>query len=128
MHNLSSNQKYVHQNKKVKVHSDSKQNMGNIDFFQHNDFNVCHSSVQADNQLSPIYESILLHQQTEFNNRIKNIIKMKHNLAEIDLLKILHDLKCPISAYDTIVGWATRKDLAIRYDMTIMRPMQVSLQ
>ena len=32
---------------------------------------------------------------------------MKHNLAKIDLLKILHDLKCPISAYDTIVHWAT---------------------
>ena len=70
---------------------------------------------------------------------------MKHNLAKIDLLKILHDLKCPIAAYDTIVGWATRwnfnkvifdsssgykfkkrdhlhNDLATRYDMTNMRP------
>ena len=76
---------------------------------------------------------------------------MKHNLVEIDLLKILHDLKCPISAYVNIVGWATLwnsnkiifdsslnykfrksdqllKDLAIRYDMTNMKPMQVSLQ
>ena len=76
---------------------------------------------------------------------------MKDNLAKIDLLKILHDLICPISAYDTIVGWATcwnsnnviydsssnckfkkrdqlLKDLATRYDMTNMRPMQVSLQ
>ena len=66
-------------------------------------------------------------------------------------LKILHDLKCPISAYDTIVGWATRwnsnkvisdssssykfkkrdqllRDLAMRYDMTNMKPMQVNLQ
>ena len=32
---------------------------------------------------------------------------MKHNLAEIDLFKILHDLKFPISAYNTIVFWAT---------------------
>ena len=66
---------------------------------------------------------------------------MKHNLIEVDLLIILHDLKCLISAYDTIVGWATRwnsnnvifdsssnykfikydqllKDLATRYYMT----------
>ena len=146
MHNSSCNQIYEHQDKKIKVNSDS------IDFFQqHNDFNDSHSSVQADNQVSPIFESILLNQQTEFNNRIKNTIKMKHNLAEIDLLKILHDLKCPISAYDTIVGWATRwnsnkvifdssssykfkkrdqllRDLAMRYDMTNMKPMQVNLQ
>ena len=69
---------------------------------------------------------------------------MKHNLGEIDLLKILHDLKCPISAYDAIVGWATHwnsnnvifdsssnykfkkhdqllRDLATRYDMTNMK-------
>ena len=32
---------------------------------------------------------------------------MKYNLAEIDLLKILHDLKFAISAYDTILGWVT---------------------
>ena len=51
MHNSSSNQEYVHQDKTVKVNSDSKQNVGNIDFFQHNDFNDCHSSIQADNQL-----------------------------------------------------------------------------
>ena len=76
---------------------------------------------------------------------------MKHNLAEIVLLKILHDLKCPISAYDTIVGWATcwnsnnvifdsssncklkkrdqlLRDLAMRNNMTNMKPMQVNLQ
>ena len=51
MHNSLSNQEYVHQDKKVKVYSDSKPNMGNFDFFQHNDFNDCHCSVQADNQL-----------------------------------------------------------------------------
>ena len=107
MHNSSCNQEYVHQDNKVKVNSDSKQNVG-IFFIQHNDFNDCHSSVLAENQLSPIFESILMNQQTKFSNRIKNTIKMKHNLAEIDLLKILHDLKCPISAYDIIVGWATR--------------------
>ena len=149
--NSSNNHEYLHQDKKVKVNSDSKQNMENIDFFQNNNFQNCHTCVQVDNQLSPIFESILLNQQTEFNNRIKNTIKMKHNLAEIDLLKILHDLKCPISAYDTIIGWATRwnsnnvifdssssykfkkrnqllNDLATRYDMTNMKPMQVSLQ
>ena len=102
--NSSNNHEYVHQHKKVKVNSDSKQNMENIDFFQNNNFQNCHTFVQVDNQLSPIFESILLNRQTVFNNRIKNTIKMKHNLAEIDLLKILHDLKCPISAYDTIVS------------------------
>ena len=71
MYDSSNNHEYVHQDKKVKVNSDSKQNIGNIDFFQHNDFNHCHSSVQADNQLLPIFESILLNQQTKFNNRIK---------------------------------------------------------
>ena len=92
-----------------------------------------------------------MNQQTEVSNRIKNTIKMKYNLAEIELLKILHDLKCPISAYHTIVGWATHwnsnnvifhsslnykyekchqllNDLATRYDMTNMKPMQLSLQ
>ena len=47
--------------KKFKVNSDSKQNVGNIDFFKHNDFDS-HSSVQADNQFSPIFESIFLNQ------------------------------------------------------------------
>ena len=56
-------------------------------------FNDYHSSVQADNQIFPLFDFT---------------IKTKHNLAEIDLLKILHDLKYPISVYDTIVGWATR--------------------
>ena len=109
IHKSSNNQEYVHQDKKVKVNCDSKPNMmENIDFFQHNDFNDLHSSVQADNQFSPIFEFIVLKQQIEFNNRIKNTIKLKHNLAEIDLPNILHDLKCPISAYDTIVDWVTR--------------------
>ena len=49
---------------------------------------------------------MLLNQQTEFNNLIEINIKMKHNLTEIDLMKILYDLRCLISAYDTIVGWA----------------------
>ena len=151
MYNSSCNQEYVHQDKKVKVNCDYKQNVGNIDFFQHNNFNDCHSSVQADNQLSPIFQLILLNQQTEINNRIKNTIKMKHNLTEVDLLKILHNLNCSISANDTIVGRATRwnskneifdssssykfkkrdqllRDLAIRYDMTNMKPMQLNLQ
>ena len=65
---------------------------------------------------------------------IKYTFKMQHNLAEIDLYKILHDLKCPNLAYDTIVGWGKHwnsnssssyefkkcdqlhNDLAIRYD------------
>ena len=103
------------------------------------------------NHSSPIYDSRLLNQQTEFNNSIKNTIKMIHNLAKIDLHKILHDLKCPISAHDTIVGWATHwnpnyvifdssssykfkkrdrllHDLVIRYDITNMKPIQVDLQ
>ena len=33
MHISSCNQEYVHQDRKVKVHSDFKQNMGSIDFF-----------------------------------------------------------------------------------------------
>ena len=33
MYNSSNNEEYVHQDKKVKVNSASKQNMGNIDFF-----------------------------------------------------------------------------------------------
>ena len=82
--------------------------MWGILIFQHNNFNDCQASVQADNQLSQIFDSSLLNQKTELNNRINNTIKMKHNLAKIDLLKILHDLKYPISAYDTIVGWLTR--------------------
>ena len=49
MYNLSCNQEYEHQDKKVKFNGDSKQNVRNIDFFkQHNDFTDCHSSVQAD--------------------------------------------------------------------------------
>ena len=60
---MLSDQEYVHQDKKVKVNSDSIQNEENIDFFKRNDFNDCHSSVQADNQLSPIFESILLNQK-----------------------------------------------------------------
>ena len=74
---------------------------------------------------------------------------MNHNLAKIDFLKILHDLNCPISAYDTIMGWATHwdsnkvifdsssnykfkncdqlvNDLATRYDLTNMKPNQVN--
>ena len=51
MYNSLCNQEYVNQDKKVKVNSDCKQNMGNIDYFQlHNDFNYCHSSAPADNQ------------------------------------------------------------------------------
>ena len=103
------------------------------------------------NHSSPIYDTSLLNQQTEFNNRIKNTIKIQHNLAEIDLPKIFHDLKYLISAYDTIVGWVTRwnsnnvifdsgssykfkkrdqllNDLATRYDMTNMKPNQLDLQ
>ena len=57
------------------------------------------------NHSSPIYDSSLLNQQTEVNNRIKNTIKINHNLNEIELLKIIRDLKRPILAYDTIVGW-----------------------
>ena len=70
--NSSSNHECVHQDKKVKVNSDSEHNLGDINFFQHNDFNDCHTSVQAENPLSPIFESIFLNQQTEFNNRLKN--------------------------------------------------------
>ena len=33
MNNLSCNQEYVHEDKKVNVNSDSKYNVGNIDFF-----------------------------------------------------------------------------------------------
>ena len=49
MNSSSFNQENVYQDNKVKVNSDSEHNVGNIDFFQHNDFNDCHSSVQADN-------------------------------------------------------------------------------
>ena len=140
--NLPKEQYATHQNKKVKTSHDNDFNSiaENSNFI----FDLNHHS-------SPIYDSSLLNQQTEFSNAIKNTIKMKHNLAEIDLLKILHDLKCPISAYDTIVGWATRwnsnnvifdsgssykfkkrdqllNDLATRYDMTNMKPMQLDLQ
>ena len=93
MHDSSSNQEYVHQDKKSKLIVILNRIWGMSIFFQHNDFNHYHSSVQVDNQLSPIFDFIFLNQQSEFNNRIKNTIKMKHNLAEIDLLKILHDLK-----------------------------------
>ena len=90
---------------------------------------------------------------TECFQKLTNVTKQfeKFALAEIDLLKILHDLKCLISACDTVVGWETRwnsnkviydlsssykikkqdqllKDLATRYDMTNMKPMQVNLQ
>ena len=75
---------------------------------------------------------------------------MKHNLADMVLLKALHDFKCPISAYDAIVDWAMRRNsnkvicgtssiykfkkldhflnnLATRYDMTNMKPIQCNL-
>ena len=58
----------------------------------------CDLELKYHHYSSLIYDSSLLNQQSEFNNRIKNTIKMKHNLAKIDLLKILHNLKCPISA------------------------------
>ena len=45
MHNSSNNQEYLHQDKRVKFNSDSRQNRGNINLFQHNDFNDSHSSV-----------------------------------------------------------------------------------
>ena len=93
--------------KKFKVNSVSKQNVGNIDFFHNNNCNVCQSSITLDNQVSSIFDFSLLNQQMEFNNSIKNTIKIKYNLAEIDLLKILHDLQRPISVYDSIMGWAT---------------------
>jgi len=32
----------------------------------------------------------------------------KHTLAEIDLLKLVNDLGCPISAYDNIMKWANK--------------------
>ena len=137
--NLPKDQYLIHQNKKVKTSHNSDFNL--IAETSNFDLEVNHR-----NHCLPIYDSSLLNQQTEFNNIIKNTIKMKHNLAEIDLLKILHDLKFPISAYDTIIGWATRwnsnnvifdssssykfkkrdqllNDLATRYDMTNMKPM-----
>ena len=142
--NLPKDQYLIHQNKKVKTSHNSDFNL--IAETSNFDLEVNHR-----NHCLPIYDSSLLNQQTEFNNRIKNTIKLKHNLAEIDLLKILHDLKCPISAYDTIIGWATRwnsnnvifdsssnykfkkrdqllNDLATKNDMTNMKPMQVDLQ
>ena len=65
MHNSSSYQKYMHLYEKVKVDSDSKQNVGNIDFFfQHNNLDDFHSNVLGDNIFSSIFESILLNQQT----------------------------------------------------------------
>ena len=63
------------------------------------DFNIDHN----DHTMS-IYDSSLLKQQTEFNSHIKDTINIKHNLAEIDLLKILYDLQCPNSAYNTIMS------------------------
>ena len=33
---------------------------------------------------------------------------MEHHQAEIDLIKILHDLKCPHSAFDTIFNWTAQ--------------------
>ena len=101
--NLPKEQYATHQNKTVQT-------------LNYNDFNFIAETSNFDHELnyhnhsSPIYGSSLLNHQTEFINRIKNTIEMKHNLAEIDLLKIIHDLKCPISAYDIIVGWATRWD------------------
>ena len=97
--NSSCNQEYVHQDKKDKVSSDSKQNVGNINFF-----NTMISMVLTLVFKQTINYHQYLNQQTEFNNWIKNSIKMKHNLAKMDFLKILHDLKSSISAYDTIVG------------------------
>ena len=79
--------------------------MWRISMIQNNNINDCHSSISANTQLSPIYDHSLFNHQTKFNNRIKNTIKIKQNLAKTNLLKILHDLKCPFSAYDTILGW-----------------------
>ena len=74
--NLPKEQYATHQNKKVKTSHDNDFNSNaensNFDF-----------ELNYHNHSSPIYDSSLLNQQTEFNNRIKNTIKMKHNLAEI---------------------------------------------
>ena len=76
---------------------------------------------------------------------------MKHNLADIDLLKMLYNLKCLITAFDNTTSWATRwnskniifdsrsnykfkkcdqllKDLSTRYDVNKMKRVQVTLQ
>ena len=86
-------QEHSRQNKRIK-HNDTSDD---VDFLH--DLN---SSFKSDHETSihstPFIDSSLMIQQTEYNSRIKNTITMNHNLAEIDLLKILHDLKSPNSA------------------------------
>ena len=96
-------QEHARQNKRIKINDTSD----DVDFLH--DLNSSFKSDHETNiQSTPLIDSSLMIQQTEYNNRIKNTIKMNHNLAEIDLLKILHDLKCPNSAYNTIMSWASR--------------------
>ena len=70
------------------IKSKTESNMVDINIEQHHNF-----------QTMPIYDSGLLEQQTEFISHIKNTINIKHNLAEIDLLKLKRDLKNPNLAY-----------------------------
>ena len=87
----------------------------------------------------------ILQQQVAFKNKSFQLVKDKHSLAEIDMLKILSDLNCPNSAYDRIINWAKfwnsreiyfmnssfytfyKRDVVIRrlskrYDMDEMKP------
>ena len=68
MHNSSNNQEYLRQDKKVNLNSDSKQNMGNIDFFQHNNFNcilVFKQTINYHQYLNPFFSIKKLNSTTE---------------------------------------------------------------
>jgi len=98
-------QEHVHQHKKMKLNDNSDDILLNTQFLHNNDLNNSSKSViETSIHSTPLIDSNLMIQQTDYNNRIKNTIKTNHNLAEIDLLKILHDLKCPNSAYNNIMS------------------------
>ena len=145
-------QEHARQNKKIKLNDSSDDIDLNTHFLHNNDFNNSSKShLETSITSTPLIDSSLMIQQTEYNNKIKNTMIMNHNLAEIDLLKILHDLKCSNSAYNTIMSWASRwnsnnvhfdssssykfknrdqllNDLSLRYDMMNMKPVQHDLQ
>ena len=92
----------------------------------------------------------LIQQQSSYNAKSAQLMKDKHLLAEIDLLKILSDLNCHNSAYEKVMNWAkfwNSKDiyfsnssfytfyhrevvirkLSKRYDMEQMKPKNTIL-
>ena len=79
--NVLKKQYQTHQDKKAKTSND-------IDFNLIHEYTNCDLDLNNNNHCSSIYDSSLLDEKTEFNNRIKITIQMKHNLTRLICLRI----------------------------------------